>query len=58
MNGIVKIIESLKDQGVLIDDVTEIIKNEIEKQKSRFLDAVLAPLASIGTTYNFFSKQF
>ena len=36
-------IKSLKDSGVLIDGVTEIVKHEIKKQECRFLGALLAP---------------
>ena len=46
MNGIIKIIKSLEDSGVLIDGVTETVKHEIKKQKSGFLGALLAPLAA------------
>ena len=38
MNDIIKIIKSLKDLGVLIDGVTEIVKHEIKKkEKTDFL---------------------
>ena len=33
MNDIIKIIKSLEDSGVLIDRVTETVKNEIKKNK-------------------------
>ena len=46
MNGIIKIIKSLEDQGAVIDGVTETVKHEIKKQKGRFLGALLAPLAT------------
>ena len=36
MNTII-IIESLEDLGVLIDGVTETVKDKIKKQESRFL---------------------
>ena len=41
-----KIIKSLKDLSVLIDGVTETVKDEIKKQEGGFLGAVLAPLAA------------
>ena len=44
--NIMKIIKSLGDLGVLIDGVTETVKYEIKKQESRFLGALLAPLAA------------
>ena len=46
MNDIIKIIKSLEDSGVLIDGVTETLKDEIKKQESGFLGALLAPLAA------------
>ena len=44
MNDIVKIIKSLDDSSVLIDGVTETVKDEIKKQEGGFLGALLAPL--------------
>ena len=41
MNDIIKIIKSLEDWGVLIDVVTETVKDEIKKQGSEFLGALL-----------------
>ena len=38
--------KSLKDQGVLIDGVTETVKHEIKKQEGGFLETLLAPLAA------------
>ena len=38
-NDIIKIINSLEDSGVLIDDIIETVKHEIEKQKRGFLGA-------------------
>ena len=40
------IIKWLADSGVLINGVTETLKQEIKKQESRFLGALLAPLAA------------
>ena len=45
INDIIKIIKSLEDLGVFIDEVTETVKHEIKKQKSGFLGALLAALA-------------
>ena len=36
MNGIIKIMKSLEDLAVLIDGVTETVKNEIKKKKADF----------------------
>ena len=46
MNGIIKIIKSLEDSGVLIDGVIETVKDEIKRQEGGFLGALLAPLAT------------
>ena len=45
MNDIIKIIKSLEDLGVLIDGVTETVKDEIKNQEDEFLGALLAALA-------------
>ena len=47
MNDI-KIIKSLEDSGVIIDGVTEIVKEEIKKKKQEggFLGILLAPLGA------------
>ena len=46
MNDITKIIKPLEDLGVLIDGVTETVKDEIEKREGGFLGALLAPSAA------------
>ena len=46
LNDITKIIKLLEDSGVLIDGVTETVKDEIEKQEAEFLGVLLAPLAA------------
>ena len=38
-NDIIKIIKSLEDSGVLIDDIIQTVKHEIKKQKRGFLGA-------------------
>ena len=45
-NDIIKILKSLEDSGVLIDGVTETVKDEIKKQGGGFLGALLATLAA------------
>ena len=45
INDIIEILKSLKDSGVLIDEVTETVKYEIKKRK--FLGALLAPFAAL-----------
>ena len=46
MKDIIKIIKSLEDSKVLIDGVTETVKDEIKKEESGFLPALLAPWAA------------
>ena len=46
MNDTIKIIKSLEGSGVLIDRVTETVKDEIKKQEGGFLGALLAPLTT------------
>ena len=46
MNDIVRIVKSLEDLGVLIDGVTEAVKDKIKKQKGGFLGALLRTLAA------------
>ena len=47
MNGIIRIIKSFDDSGVLTDGVTETVTDEIKKQQEdRFLGALLASLAA------------
>ena len=46
MNGIIKIIKSLEDSGVLTDGITETVKYEIKNQKRGFFGVLLAPLAA------------
>ena len=45
VNEIIKIIKSIEDSTVLIDGLTESVKNEIKK-KDGFLGAFLEPLAA------------
>ena len=44
MNDIDKIIKTLEDSIVLIDGITEIVRDERKRQKGRFPLAPLAPL--------------
>ena len=46
MNDIIKVIKSIDDSGVLIDEVTEIVNDGIKKQEGGFLGALLPPLAT------------
>ena len=46
MRNIIKIIKSLEDSNVLIDGITETVKQKIKKQEGGFLPAFLAPLGA------------
>ena len=46
MNDNIKILKPIQDLGVLIDEVTETVEDDIKKQKGGFLGALLAPLAA------------
>ena len=46
MNDIMKIIESLKESGLLIKDVKETIKNEAKEQKGGFIIMLLGALGA------------
>ena len=46
MNDIIKIVKPFEHSVVLVDGVTETVKHEIKKQESRFLTALLIPLAA------------
>ena len=46
MSDFIKITKSQEDSGVLIDEITEIVKHEIKKQEGGFLGALFADLAA------------
>ena len=46
INGIMKIINSLEEFGILIKGVTETIKNEVKEQKGGFLSMLLGTLGA------------
>ena len=46
MDDLIKIIESLKETGLLTDDANETVKHEIKKQEGGFLIAMIAPIAT------------
>ena len=58
MNGIIKIIKSLDDSGILIDGLTETVKHEIKKAR-RWVSWTFVSRFSrfISTTSNFFSSK-
>ena len=57
MNDIIKIIKSLKDLGVLIDGVTEIVKHEKKKRRQIFWNFLSTCSHVISTACNFFSSK-
>ena len=46
MNKVIKIRKSFEDLGVLINAVTETVKDEVQKQEGGFLGALLASLTA------------
>ena len=47
MQDLLKIIKSLEDSGVLLDGITETVKNEVKEQKGGFLSMLLGTLGAI-----------
>ena len=47
MEDILKIVESLEDSGLLLEGVSETIKNEAKEQKGGFLSMLLGTLGAI-----------
>ena len=46
MEGIIKIIKSLENSGLLIEGVTKTVQNEVKKQKEGFLSMLLDTLGA------------
>ena len=46
MEGIMKIVKSLEESGLLIKGISEIIKNDAKEQKGGFLPMLLGTLAA------------
>ena len=46
MQGLLKTIKSLEDSGILLDGITETVKNEFKEQKSGVLSMLLGPLGA------------
>ena len=46
MEGIIKIVKSLEDSGLLLKGVTETIQNEVKEQKGGFLSMLLGTLGT------------
>ena len=47
IEGIIKIVKSLEDSGLILDGVTEALQNEVKEQKERFLSMLLGTLGAI-----------
>ena len=46
MQDVLKIVKSLEDSGLLLDGVTETVKNEVTEQKGGFLSMLLGTLGA------------
>ena len=46
LDGIIKIVTSLQDSGLLINGVSETVENEIKEQKGEFLDVLTTMLGA------------
>ena len=44
MDGIIKVVKSLEDSGLLLKEVSEIIQSEDKEQKGQFLSMLLGTL--------------
>ena len=46
MHDFLKIVKSLEDSGMLVDGITETVKNEVKQQKGGFLSMLLVILGA------------
>ena len=46
MQDLLKIVKSLEDSGILLNGITELVKNEVKKQKGGFLSMILGTLGA------------
>ena len=46
MQDLLKIVKSLEDSGILLDGITETIKNEVKEHKGGFLSMLLGTLGA------------
>ena len=46
MQGLLKIVKPLEDSGILLDGITETVKNEVKEQKGGFLSMLLGTLGA------------
>ena len=57
MQDLLKMVKSLEDRGILLDGITETVKNEVKEQKSGFLSMFLGTLASSRLTDMLLNKK-
>ena len=46
MQDLLKILKSLEDSSILLDGITETVKNQVKEQKGGFLSMLLDPLGA------------
>ena len=46
MQDLLKIVKSLEDSGILLNGITESVKNEVKEQKGGFLSMLLGTLGA------------
>ena len=46
MQDLLKIVKSLEDSGILLDGITETVKNEVKEQKGDFLSMLFGTLGA------------
>ena len=46
MQDLLKIVKSLEDRGILLDGITETVKNEVTEQTGGFLSMLLGTLGA------------
>ena len=46
MQDLLKIVKSLEDSGILLDGITETVKNEVKEQKGGFISMLLGTLGA------------
>ena len=46
INGVIKIVKSLEDSGLLLKGVTETVQNKVKEQKGGFLSMLLGTLGA------------
>ena len=46
MQNLLEMVKSLEDSGILLDGITETVKNEVKEQEGDFLSMLLGTLAA------------